>query len=482
MINTFLTDKDSVEKINFINQVHNDFAEASQNAIPGLFINDPYVLLHSMKSLRNFHLDGEKEKANDLLGRLHDFVTDPMNLDYFLEEERLKHAEKGDVSDADNNIGSGNVSEGSKTIASDAPKIDVTSAYLTVIRLYARLRGEKGAAAEARTVFDRMHALNDDEASSIAFVDIRANAYNLMLGMYRDSKLAEDATTAVELLTRMIDAGKKEEHERDGVPLPTNQSFEYTILSLTKMMDSDAAIKEAEKLIALMEETGYLDRSIAIYNALLTLCTKVLYGKPELYDKATEILNRLNEKSKTYSELAPDSDTISLVIKACAHSKREDHESVLRTANTLFLDLVNQEESEKSAVVMKDSCYFHMMMCTLNHTTGDVETKKERVEELFSQACQRGLCSNAVLTLFRNNTTEEEYRLTVGQGRLAANWIANVTSPKALYTDGSSRGAGKNARRQGKSTSNWAKKQKHKEVMKKVTKDAKRVKKMINKM
>ena len=48
----------------------------------------------------------------------------------------------------------------------------------------------------------------------------------------------------------------------------------------------------------------------------------------------------------------------------------------------------------------------------------------------------------------------------VGNGRLADNWIVNVTSSKALYTDGSMGGPGKNARRKGKSTSNWKKKQK----------------------
>jgi len=52
----------------------------------------------------------------------------------------------------------------------------------------------------------------------------------------------------------------------------------------------------------------------------------------------------------------------------------------------------------------------------------------------------------------------------VGHGRLADKWIANVTTEKALYTDGTSGGEGKNARRKGKSTSEWLKKQKLREV------------------
>ena len=37
-------------------------------------------------------------------------------------------------------------------------------------------------------------------------------------------------------------------------------------------------------------------------------------------------------------------------------------------------------------------------------------------------------------------------------------WVANATSVRVKYTDGSLKGAGKNARRKGKSTSDWAKK------------------------
>jgi hypothetical protein len=420
-------------------------------------------------------------------------VIDPENKDYFLEDDRLRSVESRSE-EIDDNDDQKRLEEDHDvsldTQRSKSSQIDVTSAYLTLIRLYARLRGEKGAAANARSVLDRMHVVHDamtdgmkgnadDTSNSIAFVDIRANAYNLVLGMYRDSKFADDATNALELLTRMIDAGKKGETERNGVPLPTLQSFEYAILSLAKMADSDDAIREAERLIVLMEETEYLERSITVYNALLTLCTKTLYGKPELYDKAIEVVNKLNGISKQYSELTPNSETMSLVIKACAHSKRDDNETVLSKATTIFSELVAQEKDERSSLALSDSSYLYMMMCVMNHMTGDDERKKDHIEELFSQACQRGLCSSAILTLFRNNSSEENYRLTVGKGRLADNWIANVTSPRALYTDGSAKGAGKNARRHGKSTSNWAKKQQEKDSKRKVIKDSKRAKNVL---
>ena len=105
------------------------------------------------------------------------------------------------------------------------------------------------------------------------------------------------------------------------------------------MPDGDAAIKEAKRLTTFIEETDYLDNSITVYNALLSLCTKVLYGKQELYDKALSILAKLKETSNTHLELKPNAETMSLIIKACAHSKREDHEAVLGTAAKIFSEL-----------------------------------------------------------------------------------------------------------------------------------------------
>ena len=82
-----------------------------------------------------------------------------------------------------------------------------------------------------------------------------------------------------------------------------------------------------------------MDNPITGYNALLSLCTKVLYGKQVLYDKALSILAKLKETSNTHLELKPNTETMSLIIKACAHSKREDHEAVLGTATRIFSEL-----------------------------------------------------------------------------------------------------------------------------------------------
>ena len=111
--------------------------------------------------------------------------------------------------------------------------------------------------------------------------------------------------------------------------------------------------------------------------------------------------------------------------------------------------MLARETSDRSAVALTDRAYYNMMKCADAHLT-DPEERKERIETLFSEACVRGLCSANVLALFRDSVSAEEYELTVGNGRLAGHWLANISSPRALYTDGSGGGEGKAARRRGK--------------------------------
>lgn len=320
------------------------------------------------------------------------------------------------------------------------------------------------------------------QQNSIARVDIRANAYNLVLGLHRDSKKASDSLKALELLQRMVEAGNRAPGERQGVPMPTEQSFEYTIMSMANRSDGEKAIQEAERLIQLMDDKNDLKSSVAVYNAFIIMCNKQLFGKAQLYDKALDILEKMNERSKTNPGAAPTSETLALIMKACSLSEHKDHDRVLATATQLFSQLEAQETGAKSALALTDRAYFYMLKCVDACLSDDAAAKKDRVEELFSAACQRGLCSANVLTMFRNSVSKEDYHLTVGKGRLADEWLANITGPRALYTDGSKGGAGKNARRKGKSTSEWARKTKAKETERIAKSKDKKAKKFFKKM
>lgn len=500
---------ESLERIILLNSVHDGIYDCCRPHIPGVFKDDPYVLLHSIKALKNFHKEEEYNLGKEWLGRLHGFVTSADNGDYFGEEATA--AEDVDWN-KDRSEDPDRTADYDVPAESSAPTMDVTSAYTTVIRLMARLRGASGAAGDAREVLDRMHAVRDTYANvlggaegpgathrdattdgevasgpsmrrkRIASIDIRSNAYNLLLGLYKDSRNAGDATRAVELLQRMVDSGRKAPEDRAGVPFPTEVSFEYAITSISNMPDGARALDEAERLIELMQDQEYIGSSVVAYNAFIVVCNRQLFGKPELFDKALGILDRMDEMGKTNPVMLPNPETLALVMKSCALSEHKDHKKVLETASNLFLRMKDRETDEKSNVALTDRAYYYMMKCVDMHSSKSLDQKVEQIQELFSEACQRGLCSANVLACFRSCVSDEDYRLTVGKGRLADHWIANIKGPRALYTDGSKGGVGKNARRKGKSTSDWARKTKAKEIERESRKNDKRAKKSLKKV
>eukprot|EP01083_Nonionella_stella_P282016 959808_1 len=141
---------------------------------------------------------------------------------------------------------------------------------------------------------------------------------------------------------------------------------------------------------------------------------------------------------------------------------------------------------------INDKCFFYMMKCITNNTndsdsdsksdSDSANTTKEQIKGVFQQACKGGFVSADVLQMLRLTMSEEEFEDIVGDGRLADDWVVNVTSGVALYTDGSTGGEGKNARRKGKSTTDWAKKQRVKSERIRAGKEAKAERKRLKKI
>ena len=522
------TRTESFDRIVLLNDMHGSFADCCKSHIPGMYKDDPYVLFHSIKAVKTLQQKQEWDRGQEWIDRMHQFITNSDNGDYFISQSTRQS------SDA---VGDKVREEQVSTAVESQTTIDVTAAYTTMIRNLAKLRGKKGVVSKAREILDRMHVVHDtfvnglevngdsqsavsstkvytkingipylitaednvmdassiDKSKRIAFIQIGVKAYNLVIGLYKDSKNGEDTTKALELLQRMIDAESKAPEDRGGVPLPNKETFELAILSLVNMDDADKAYLDAERLIQLLQDNESLNLTASAYNAFITVCNRQFYGKSELYDKAISILDKMNDLSKTNPEVSPTPETLALVMKACALSEHNDHEKVLKTASDIFSQLKEQETDDKSAVALSDRAYYYMMKCIDMYmveeeglaldddTTAVSTTKQDMIEELFSEACQRGLCSADVLLFFKKHVSEEDFVLTVGKGRLADNWIANIKGPRALYTDGSKGGPGKHARRKGKSTSNYVKKQKEKDAKHESRKKEKEAKKFFKK-
>lgn len=431
--------KDALNRIENLHETHNRLAEMDY---PGIVKNDPFLLMHSIKSVDNINTEKEYMLVEEWFDRLHSFVMQPS---------------------IESNVAPQSTKE----------KLDLTGTYSSIIRCYSKMRWVKNAPEKTFDALERMIGLAKrcKESDSYATIDLKVNSFNLFLGM---STPINDTATIEKKLSVMNSMIQAAELSLDSpattdrlLPIPNDQSFVSCIKALSTLKDSHRAIKEAQRLLDTFESLQKINSaskpSSKGYNALIELYIDISVRDKQLAQElpsiCDEICNRM--KSQTPS-VEPDSMTYTLLLKSCTinHVNFENKEQKLQRARDIF-DKISKC-NEKEGPRLNDKCYFHMMKCVAQNVN-DPEDKKTQIIQLFSQACRGGFVSSDVLTSLRINTNDEEYKKIVGDGRLADKWVANVTSGLALYTDGTTGGAGKNARRKGKSTSDWAKKQRQKD-------------------
>lgn len=472
------THSQSLKRIIDLNAIHFTYA---QNKVQGVHRNDPFVLMASLKGLRNYRKKEEMEVGEHWMSRLFAFVTDPANREYCestaQKSQPDRSASVGDASHNDDLIQAIEIEESSSAESKRETFVNCSPSFTKHIRELAKLRGgDTTIAAMARNTLDRMHeiAMNENSAG-LASMEIGENAYNLVIGLYRDSKDEGHAAEAVYLLDEMISSWKAKHNDlptaadkKDkNAPLPSAQTFKYCIESLAYAKDDITLLTESKRLLdeyELMCDKGDIEPATKPYNATLESLVKRMRHDPKLLSRVTEVVTRMNEMAESFPIIEPDVFSASMVLQACSYvtGDENDKSSAFKTAEGTFEELEQSELTGDEEHKMTDKCYFHMMRCVTNFCL-DQEDKQERIKRLFTGACCKGLCSADVLKIFRNSVSEDDFIATVGSGRLADNWVANVRSGKALYTDGTTGGKGKNARRKGKSTSDWAKKQRRKE-------------------
>ena len=375
-----------MERILKLHEIHSSMTE---NGISGFIKDDPFVLMHSLKSLKNYRKKDELKLSQDWFHRIHTFVTTQNQYE-----------------------------NGKKTI-------DLSGTYTTIIREYAKLRGQEGAAISARDVLDKMHELSTIQKSSmnhIAEMSIKSNAYDLVLGSYSDSKDEKINANAFDLLTEMIQSWNNHYNGDsdigdDSIPSPTETSFVYGLKSLRNKNDLHEITTKSKQLLDHFETihrhqmekkiNDYGD-PIKVYNACLELYTHAFSKDPStLLSLFDNIFQRM--KKVQNSPIQPNIMTHSATLKA--YSMGYDS---MEEANKIFQILQTQEETERK--MMTDSCYFHMLKCVVKFEC-NIEKREKRIIELFSEACEKGLVSANVLQTFKLNVTEEIYSKKVGSGR-----------------------------------------------------------------
>jgi hypothetical protein len=445
--------------------------------------------MHSIKSVKNFQRREEADLVDDWFDRLHGFVLNPP------DEQISRYNDDGndslDASDANNGD------------HQSMQAIDLTGTYTSIIRGYVKLRKEPSAAEKAWVALQRMQdlsALSESEIT-IATVDLKINPFNLFLGSPNNAHGTnhENRILArkISLLDTLIDSAKKgtgtcptesqssslssSSSTAISLPLPNEQSFVGCIKALSSLKNPEKIAKEAERIVAAYEsliKDHIIPPSPKVHNAIIELYIDT-FGKDKsasigsLLSICVAVSKRMEDLASSRPDIAPDIFTRTLFLKACSIDDQNPESRLERyeKAEQIMKELENENsgkagdddnniegDSSKLKSKLNDKCYFYMMKCVSN-TISDPEEKRGKIIDLFKKATDGGFVSADVLKTLRTNTTNEIYTDIVGNGRLADRWVENVTSGLALYTDGTTGGAGKNARRKGKSTSNWVRKQ-----------------------
>mmetsp|Transcript_5380 Transcript_5380/g.6892 ORF Transcript_5380/g.6892 Transcript_5380/m.6892 type:complete len:770 (-) Transcript_5380:35-2344(-) len=415
------TYKQSMERIRKIHDIHDQLISSN---CPELLKDDPFLLMHSIKSISDFKTDAVL--AEKWFDRLHSYVTDRNNaLDCVITED-------------------------------NAPKnqVDLTGTYMTMLRGLSRL-----GAVKSHSILEKMHELNDFNAAArvdglnhCATIEIKTNAYNSVLGYCHKQ---QDVSLAIDLLQKMIKYAIACDVE-SAVPLPNDQTFENVITSLALMNDTNASKVHAERFVQVYEQfvkDQIVQPSTKVHNAYIAFLANQFGDSDDLLRICDNTIDRMNLLANDTPKFKPDVETKANILKACAvdHGNLMVRTEKIERATAIFDELMIDS--------MIDKCILHMMRCVAHHLL-DEEEKKNEMKKLFSLASNNGFVSADVLKELKSNVSAEEFTDLVGDGRLANNWVTNVTSKLALYTDFTNGGAGKNAKRKGKSTSNWMKKQK----------------------
>lgn len=450
----------ALAKIIKINKIHDQFAK---HRVDGIVKDDPFLLMHSLKSIKNYRNKNERLVLNEWFNQLHVFVLDPSNTGYFSEP----------ALSISNSISTGEISadDCQSDNEGNLKQINLTAIYTSIIRDYARLRGDMHAASKARDVLEKMHDVNNyhlqskaEGLQSLANVCIQVNTYNLVIGAYANSKGNENVEAALELLQRMVDSWAKGDN-KSAIPHPDETSFSHCINALSNTNDETTAIKESHRLIKIFESiyngsNSTFSPTAQVYNSCLDLYCEKLANKQELMSTCSKMVKRMKHLSFEFPDVEPDVKTSSLLLKAC--SLVDGHAlakiEALETAVQIFNELVGKES--KGAIqklTTNDRCYLYMMRCILN-LVSDAEEIQSKNLDLFLEACNKGMVSVNVLKAFEKSVTREVFIKVAGNGRLPEKWTSNVTSVKPTYTDGTTGGPGKNARRKGKGSSKWTNK------------------------
>jgi hypothetical protein len=450
--------KDSLEKIQKLHKLHDRLATAN---IPGIDANDVFLLVHSIKSIGNYNSELESRLVDEWFDRLHKSLISKATI-----RDKESDVNEGDHGDPSNQ------------------GFDLSGTYNSIIRGYAKLRGKGDSADKAYAALLRMQEISKlsiQDGDEMVAMNMKVNAYNLVLDAFTMKATEEYTLRSLTLLDEMVQSMNV---DNSLIPAPNDQSFANCIHALTSISDRDDSKEKAYSLVKTYEKLvkkGNVQPSTKVHNACIDVYTHLYHeGKSVsiLLPLCKSIRTRMSNLAATFPTMAPDKTTYALLLKAYSFDDGDEsnRKQRLEEATKIYSDLSLRPPDEQI-----DKLYYFMMKCIHNNLASNSEERVKQTTEVFRKAASNGMVSADVLKMLRKNLPHADFESTAGNGRLAENWICNVTSGKALYTDGTMGGEGKHARRKGKSTSDWAKKQRKRTAVIQMRKEEKAKKRQLRK-
>lgn len=505
------THQDALDHIEVLHKLHDQFVKRKCSGFIAPL--DPFLLIHSLKTkslFQELHKPRQANACRQWLEQLHELVLRYAGV---VEDTPGKH------NDAD------------EIVLPDTP-LDLTGTYMTCLRGYAkasRINTGSGGYKQAFRTLRKMEQLKlilfkqSDRARRAFHIDVPPNAYELVLS---SCVAAKNSSSALTLIKEMLKNDRRVLQDavdtQEKYSRVSEKSFANVFQSLKQDLPSQVNIESAEWLLEeLIKFYTHVPKTsaptLAPVHALLDLYCKWYSNDPTLINRVKIILQKMTDLSveKGQETLKPDIKCKVMLLKACSLAKEDHYDESLSVARETFA-LIEKEDKRAKVPLMSDEVYYYYMKALLprghsntqivdpnrqefltllskvenpadNESGSDVTSDDVSDEtfgngnvelvELFKTCCKKGLVSANVLNVLRRSIKDEEFKSLVGTGRLADQWVRNVTSAKALYTDGTKGGQGKHAKRKGKSTSDWKKKQ----VQQKKSQDEKLGKKRVKK-
>ena len=394
------------QKVLELHQIHQLLLDS--NITGAVYARDPYVLMYSIKSIKNYKKRNETSYLLLWLDSLTEWVLQQQQLDVCNQDRVLEHEDeegKDDDDDEEEDNDEFRDASSSSSTTTTTPCLDLTSTFNNIIRNFFYIRGEPGVGEKVYRIFQQMNNIQRyvqtlTHKKSPVTLELKQNAYNMIIATYGHTKDEFFMIQGMKMLDDMIETWKQKRTSTTSftsvAPVPNDQSFVYGLSLLRNEKSSEKVVKESERLLneyeSMIHGSGdppMIDSSPKVYNACMDLYTNTLEGHNVL-SACCLIIDRMKEEARNNIKFTPNMESYTILLKACS-LVTGDFVATIR-AYEMATATINSLHQRSGSSPMTDSIYFYMMKCVAIHVV-DKDEKQRTILQLFDQGKNQYYCT-----------------------------------------------------------------------------------------